>query len=121
MCIELFAGDKRTTTRWEWFVPCVFCLYIFVYFVAFLRCSVSAVLAVFSLSCSVCWCLRFLLVGRYRLHKSSVLNFVIDMIFLCRFVSRFVFFVYNLVSRSMLGCANDLWPICAWLMSGLLN
>ena len=48
-------------------------------------------------------------------------DFVIDMIVLCRFVSRFVFFVYNLVSRFMLNYANDLWPICAWLMFGLLN
>ena len=69
MCVDLFAGDNRATTRWEWFVPCVFCLYMFVYFVAFLRCTVSAVLAVFSLLCSVCLCLRFLLVDRYRLHK----------------------------------------------------
>ena len=37
--------------------------------------------------------------------------------FLCRFISRFAFFIDNLVSRFMLGYTNDLWPICAWLMA----
>ena len=71
--VRLFDMDNGATTYRKCFFPCVFCLCIFVSFVAFLRCSVSAVLAVFSLLCSVCLCLLFLLVGRYRLHKLCVL------------------------------------------------